>query len=178
MPQAPILPISAYQYVLCFLTRGEQVLLLHRRKEPNFGRWNGVGGHLEPGESPAAACLREVREESGFSLRAGALRFGGLVSWYGWYEPGGMYLFQAEAPEGDPVSSAEGPLAWHTLEWILSSGAVVSNIPIFLPPLLARQPRQDFCLNYRADGVFEAACRPLPGWLDENFLFNGTFFQI
>ena len=54
------------KFVLCFLTRGDKLLMLKRVKAPNKGKWNCVGGHIEAGEAPLAACIREVREETGF----------------------------------------------------------------------------------------------------------------
>src|SRR6266545_887451 len=33
------------------------------------GCWDVVGGHLEPGEDPAAALRREVHEETGWRVR-------------------------------------------------------------------------------------------------------------
>lgn len=41
------------------------VLHLHKR----FGIWTQPGGHLEPGESPAEAALRETKEETGLRVR-------------------------------------------------------------------------------------------------------------
>ena len=46
--------------------------MLHRRRPPNQGLWNGVGGRIEAGEPPLAACLREVQEETGYRLATGA----------------------------------------------------------------------------------------------------------
>jgi 8-oxo-dGTP pyrophosphatase MutT (NUDIX family) len=43
---------------------GARVLLHHHRR---LNRWLQMGGHLEPGETPTAAALREAREESGLS---------------------------------------------------------------------------------------------------------------
>lgn len=37
---------------LCYILRGDQVLMLHRTKKKNdlnHDKWIGVGGHLEPG---------------------------------------------------------------------------------------------------------------------------------
>lgn len=45
-------------------TKAKQILLHHHRR---LGRWLQMGGHLEPGESPAIAALREGREESGLA---------------------------------------------------------------------------------------------------------------
>ena len=47
----------------CFILDPEGRLLLHHHRRLN--RWLQMGGHLEPGEDPVAAALREGREESG-----------------------------------------------------------------------------------------------------------------
>lgn len=36
-----------YQYTLCFIERGDAILLLNRQKAPWMGCWNGVGGKIE-----------------------------------------------------------------------------------------------------------------------------------
>ena len=58
------------KFTVCFLFRNEDILMLLRNKPPNQGLWNGVGGHIELGESPYESCLREVKEEAGFSFFA------------------------------------------------------------------------------------------------------------
>ena len=45
---------------LVFLTRGEEVLLIHKKTGLGAGKINGPGGKLEPGESPLDAARREV----------------------------------------------------------------------------------------------------------------------
>lgn len=44
-------------------------LLLRYAELPNRGGWDLPGGHVEPGETPIAATLREVDEETGWPLR-------------------------------------------------------------------------------------------------------------
>jgi 8-oxo-dGTP diphosphatase len=124
------------RYTLCFITRGQEVLMLHRRKPPNQGLWNGVGGHLEPGETPRASILREVHEETGFRLSE--VRFAGLLTWEGFEIPNGrVYLFTAQVcPGEEPRACDEGILAWKPREWVLSAGEVVSNIHRFGPEVL------------------------------------------
>ncbi|MEI7026845.1 NUDIX hydrolase [Paenibacillus sp. y28] len=68
-----------YNYTICFIRRGSELLLLNRRKAPNMGLWNGVGGKLMQGESPLQGVLREVREETGLTLSQA--RFAGTVAW-------------------------------------------------------------------------------------------------
>ena len=51
---------------LCYLERGDQYLMLHRVKKKNDlnqGKWIGVGGKFQEGESPEECLLRECREE-------------------------------------------------------------------------------------------------------------------
>ena len=53
---------------LCYIERGEQYLMLHRVKreeDENAGKWIGVGGKFEEGESPEDCVLREVYEVTG-----------------------------------------------------------------------------------------------------------------
>ena len=48
---------------LCYITRGDQVLMLHRVKKEhdlNHDKWIGIGGNCEEGESPEECLLREV----------------------------------------------------------------------------------------------------------------------
>ena len=149
-----------FRYTLCFLTRGEDVLMLHRQNPPNQGLWNGVGGRLEPGEQPLDGILREVREETGFVL-SGA-RFGGVLTWDGFETPpGGLYLFTAEAPACEPQECAEGELSWKPRSWVFSSPEVVSNIHIFGPLLLDGCPPCRYHISYDQGRIVGHRIKPL-----------------
>ena len=55
---------------LCYLEKDGQYLMLHRiskKNDVNKGKWIGVGGHFEEGESPEECMLREVFEETGYT---------------------------------------------------------------------------------------------------------------
>lgn len=122
------------KFTLCFIKNGDRILMLFRQKPPNQFKWNGVGGKIEEGEDPTTACLREIKEETGLEVKDISLK--GIVTWN---DIGGMYVFIAHSETEQVVSSVEGKLEWKTLEWILHSGQVVSNIPIFLPPMLEEE---------------------------------------
>jgi len=49
-----------------------RLLLIRRAHEPGRGLWSLPGGRVEAGESAAEAVQREVREETGLDVRAGA----------------------------------------------------------------------------------------------------------
>jgi len=148
-------------FTLCFLTRPGEVLLLHRSKPPNQGKWNGVGGHIEPGETPLAACLREVQEETGY--RVESARFGGLLTWQGFeISPGGLYLFTAAAPAGAAVSGMEGQLEWQPNAWAGSAPEVVDNLHYVLPPLLDSAAPAVYHFEYAAGHIRRHTRHPLP----------------
>ena len=54
---------------VCFAQNGDRILLLQRNHPPFQGKWDGLQGRIEFGESPAQAAAREVYEESGLTLQ-------------------------------------------------------------------------------------------------------------
>ena len=53
---------------LCYVRRNGETLMIHRIKRMNDihqGKWNGLGGKFNPGETPEECVLREIYEESG-----------------------------------------------------------------------------------------------------------------
>jgi 8-oxo-dGTP diphosphatase len=100
---------------LVFLTNGDDVLLLKGAPTKRLwaGRYNGLGGHVEPGETIAAAALREVREEAGiapeevegFTLRA-------LVNIEGTPQGVLLCIFTGRSRTRVVRASAEGTPEW------------------------------------------------------------------
>jgi 8-oxo-dGTP diphosphatase len=101
---------------LCYVQKGGKTLMLHRHKKVgkiHDDKWNGLGGKLEPGESPEECVIREVREESGLTIRKPALKgvlifpsFDGEHDWL-------VFLYVARSFSGRPFKkSREGHLQW------------------------------------------------------------------
>lgn len=134
-------------YTICFIQRGDSILLLHRNKAPNKGKWNGVGGKIEKDEAPYHAVFRETLEETGLLIKD--LTFRGVVSWN---NKGGMYVFTGTEMEGTLQEGPEGRLEWKTLEWIKASDQVVSNMPVFLPEVLGAESPKEHAFTYSVDG--------------------------
>ena len=107
---------------LCYIEREGQYLMLHRtikKNDVNKDKWIGVGGHFEAGESPEECVLREVKEETGYTLTS--FRYRGLVTFVsGSGEIEYMSLFTADGFEGEPTLCDEGELEWVPVEKVWS----------------------------------------------------------
>ena len=89
--------------------------MIHRVKKKNDyhrGKWNGLGGKFEPGESPEECAVREIKEESGLIIKNIEMKgfitfpmFDGKEDWY-------VFLFTADEYEGELIDSNEGNLDW------------------------------------------------------------------
>ena len=99
---------------LCYIEKDNQYLMLHRVKkvnDENHDKWIGVGGKFEWGESPEDCMLREVREETGYTLTSWKYR--GIITFvYGEDTVEYMSLFTADGFEGAPTDCDEGVLEW------------------------------------------------------------------
>ena len=103
---------------LCYIERDGQYLMLHRtvkKNDVNKDKWIGVGGHFEQDESPEECVLREVKEETGYTLTS--WRFRGIVTFVsGSGVTEYMHLFTADGFEGEPIACNEGQLEWVAID--------------------------------------------------------------
>jgi len=120
---------------LCYVRRENKTLMVHRIKKENDmhqGKWNGLGGKLEPGETPEECAIREIREESGLEVKhlvlKGLLTFPLFAKNEDWY----AFVYVVDQVEGDLIDSPEG-----ILEWVDNDKIVELNLwegdHIFLP---------------------------------------------
>ena len=142
---------------LCYITRGDDVLMLHRVKKKNDinkDKWIGIGGKFEGEESPDACLLREAKEETGLTLTSWRCR--GIVTFLcegveGEY----MYLFTADGFEGALKECDEGDLEWISREK-LDSLPKWEGDQIFLDLLWKDAPFFLLTLKYREDKLLQA----------------------
>lgn len=142
---------------LCYILRGDDVLMLHRVKKKNDinqDKWIGIGGKLEEGESPDRCLLREAREETGLTLTDWQCR--GVVTFLSDQAEGEyMYLFTADGFEGELKECDEGDLQWIGREKLDSLPAWEGD-HIFLDLLWQNAPFFLLTLRYEGDRLAEA----------------------
>ena len=110
---------------LCYVKDNSvnKTLMLYRNKKENDyhkGKWNGLGGKFELGETPEECAIRELKEESGLTIKNPKLKglltfpnFDGVDDWY-------VFVFVITDFEGSLIDSPEGRLEWIPNEEITS----------------------------------------------------------
>ena len=143
---------------LCYIERGGAYLMLHRTKKENDAnrdKWLGVGGGIEPGETPDECLLREVREETGITLASFQKR--GVIDFVSdRWEDEEMHLYTAPLEAGiEPGVCDEGDLEWIAKERI-SSLPLWEGDRIFLKLLYADAPQFHLRLEYCGETLARA----------------------
>lgn len=120
MPYTPV--VATLGYVMS--SDGRRVLMVHRNRRPedaHRGKYNGLGGKLEPNEDIATCMRREIREEAGIECALMVLR--GTISWPGFGKNGEDwfgFVFRIDRYEGEPwTENDDGPLEWVEIQRVL-----------------------------------------------------------
>ena len=125
---------------LCYIKHDGHTLMVHRNKKPNDiheGKWNGLGGKFEAGETPEECIIREVYEESVLIIPTpklcGLLMFPNFKG-NDWC----VFVFTADDFSGQLIDSPEGKLEWIPDENILDLNLWQSD-HIFMPWIRERK---------------------------------------
>ncbi|MBQ0004558.1 MAG: 8-oxo-dGTP diphosphatase [Clostridiales bacterium] len=138
---------------LCYIEKDQCYLMLFRNKkpdDPNEGKWVGVGGKFEEGETPDQCLLREVWEETGVQLTDYVYR--GLVHFVSdIWEDEEMYLYSGYDYDGE-ISSvcSEGELSWIKISEVCSLNLWEGD-KCFLELMAAGEKDFELTLRYEGD---------------------------
>lgn len=142
---------------ICYLRKDHQTLLLYRNRKENDinqGKWIGIGGKLEKGESPEECIRREFLEETGLTLERVELK--GYITFPGIYhgEDEGMFLYTSDAFHGTLIDNCqEGELVW-------MDNDKIADLPMwegdrFFEEWLTRPGFTEAKLTYQKDHLIE-----------------------
>jgi len=122
---------------LCYVIdkkRNSTLMIFRNKKQNDYheGKWNGLGGKFEAGETPEECAIREIEEESGLIVKSIKMKgfitfplFDGVDDWY-------VFLFTADDFSGELIDSPEGQLDWIQNEKLTEIG-LWDGDRIFIP---------------------------------------------
>ena len=153
---ATIKGAGVYETVTCYLKRGKKILLLFRNKKEvdiNKNKWIGVGGHIEDGETPPEAVVREVKEETNYNLVDFTKK--AIIIFNFGKEIEIMHLFVSTKFTGkiNPECD-EGELAWFDVSQ-LDDIPMWDGDRLFLPLVLNNAPFFEMVLYYKGDKLLK-----------------------
>ena len=141
--------------VLAYIKKDDKFLMLFRNKKEhdiNKGKWIGIGGHIEEGESKEQALVREIKEETGLDVLHYLYR-GELLFVNNDFEEI-MYLFLVDEVSGTLIDCDEGQLAWIKKEDLMSLNMWEGDYK-FLPLLINTDEFIRLELRYSDDKLIE-----------------------
>ena len=122
--------------VLCYLQKNDSYLFLYRNKKENDlneGKWIGVGGHIEKGETKEETLKREIKEETNLDIHSFTYH-GEIIFKNDDYEEV-MYLYTSNDFSGEIKTCDEGELHWVKKKDIMSLNLWEGD-KVFLPLLI------------------------------------------
>ena len=141
---------------LCYIEQDGKYLMLLRnkkKKDPSKNKWIGVGGKFLDGETADACLLREVKEETGLTLLD--YKLPGLISFISdEWEDEYMFLYTADAFEGELTECTEGELRWISKEEVFDLNLWEGDRH-FLRMLIDDEPYFTMKVVYEGDTLVE-----------------------
>ncbi len=129
---------------LCFLVKDDKVLLAMKKRGFGAGKWNGVGGKVETGESVLEAMVREAEEEIGVKIdcqppprKAGR----GLLHFFFENKPDcsqECHVFVADKWQGEPTETEEMKPKWFPINSLPFEKMWIDDL-LWLPKVLEGQ---------------------------------------
>ncbi len=123
---------------LLFVIEADRILLIRKLRGLGAGKINGPGGRIEPGETPAQAAIRELREE--LCIESGPVHPAGLLSFQ--FTDGyslHCHVFRTDSYRGTPTETDEAIPIWAGLDAI-PYDAMWADDRIWIPHMLSGTP--------------------------------------
>lgn len=141
---------------LCYLEKDNKYLMLLRNKKENDvneGKWIGVGGKCEKGESPEECVIRETFEETGIKLES--LKMRGIMTFAseGW-EDEYIFVYTSDKFSGHITECNEGELAWIDKDKIMDLN-LWDGDRIFLDIMINSDKLFSIKLSYKGDDIVD-----------------------
>lgn len=136
---------------LCYIEQDNRYLMLFRNKkkhDANQGKWIGVGGKIENGESPDECVIREAYEETGLRIEP---EFRGVITFVSDESDNElMFLYTATIKEGTLNEACrEGELKWIPKDRLMEL-SLWEGDRIFLKALI--EGKKDILLKLEYEG--------------------------
>lgn len=125
---------------LIFIFNDSEILLIKQNsdKKPGFGKWNGIGGHIEEGEDPYFAARREIKEETGLSIENISLKFITIIP--DKKDTGVcLFIFSGNPKVKKIKESPEGQLRWISVDH-LTDFPLMADLPRLLELMASQIP--------------------------------------
>ncbi|MBO7448987.1 MAG: 8-oxo-dGTP diphosphatase [Clostridiales bacterium] len=148
---------------LCYISKGDEWLFIHKKRkgDQNQGKYLGIGGHIEEGETPLMCIKREIKEETGLDCKKDLkdLKSAGIIMFesdiYGKEE---MNVFTAvfdsdKRPED--FTCDEGELIW--IEKARADSLPVWEGDKIMFDYLRQGKVLDLCLQYEGDKLINTS---------------------
>ena len=141
--------------VMCYIFDHDKVLLLYRNKKKNDineGKYIGVGGHIEEGETPLDAVIREVKEETNLDIENPTLC--SLIYFENETIKEEMYVYKIFSFKGELIDCDEGRLEWIDKKDLFSI-PMWEGDQYFLKPILENAPYFEMILKYQGNTLIK-----------------------
>ena len=135
--------------VQIYLEKDNKYLMLYRNKKKNDmngGKWIGVGGHVEQGETPLEAVKREVKEETGLTLNSAIYR--AIINFVNDDYVEIIYQYTSSDFTGEVIDCNEGELRWIDKSEVLTL-PMWEGDKYFLDPLIKNEPFFEITIVYK-----------------------------
>lgn len=142
--------------VQIYLEKDNKYLMLYRNKKKNDmngGKWIGVGGHVEQGETPLEAVKREVKEETGLTLKSAIYR--AIINFVNDDYVEIIYQYTSSDFTGEVIDCDEGELHWINKSEVLSLPTWEGD-KYFLKPLIENEPFFEIEIVYKNNKLISA----------------------